>query len=90
MTSLYELYSLHILGRKTTFARHLIMTYKQKARESIDEFLRKLRSLLANRNYQDVTTEQHVEALCGASIQGIKSSRHYWSIEQLISSHKST
>ena len=67
--------SMYIKPSNEIFARHLLATRRQKAGESLDEFLQALKTLSKDCNFKDVSAAQYQEeAIRDAFISGLQSS----------------
>ena len=56
------------------YARHLLHSTKQQPHQSLDDYLRTLRTLAKDCNYSSVTAEEHrSESICDAFISGLSS-----------------
>jgi len=66
---------LYVKPSNEIFARYCVATRRQKARESLDEFLQALKMLSKECNFKTVTAEQYKEeAVRDAFISGLQSS----------------
>ena len=65
---------LYVKPRNTMYARHLLYSTKQQPHQSLDDYLRTLRTLAKDCNYTSVTAEEHRnESIRDAFISGLSS-----------------
>jgi len=75
---------LYVKPSNVMFARHLLMTCKQKSEQSIDEYFQKLKRLSKDCNYAAVNAENHKnEAVREAFISGLSSSNFFYSAKTI-------